>query len=124
MSILSSKYFICSIGLYGIIQLMRLNEVLPGGLINSYGADLVCMPVVLSLSLFFVRKVKKDNQIILTIPMILFMVALWSVYFELYLPSRSPMYTSDPVDAIVYFVGGASFYVWQKKTQSLTLKTN
>lgn len=124
MNIISSKYFICSIGIYLIIQLSRFFEILPSGLINSYGADLVCMPVVLCLSLFFVRKVKKDEHIMLTIPMILFMICLWGFYFEMYLPSRNPVYTSDPIDGLMYLVGGITFYLWQKNTHIVVVKIN
>jgi hypothetical protein len=114
MRALSSIYFFGAVIMYALVQLLRSIDVIQGGLINSYATDLLCMPIVLSVSLYLVRKIKRDNKIVLTLPMILFMVGLWGFYFEWFLPSRSPLYTSDPVDIVMYLVGGISFYLVQK----------
>lgn len=83
---------------------------------TSYLADLLCMPIVLSIILFFIRWVKKDEGKKLSIGTIMLICLYWMIYFEYYLPMNDTQYTSDIGDVILYFVGALSFIYWQHKT--------
>ncbi|MEO9533097.1 MAG: hypothetical protein ABJG68_09180 [Crocinitomicaceae bacterium] len=82
------------------------------GWLSNYATDICCMPIVLSILWFLlVRFSSKYNK--LPWSFILFMTTLWTLYFELYLPTLSANYTSDYLDGICYFVGAASFLIFQ-----------
>ena len=57
--------------------------------------------------------IKKDRTIRLNIFTIISLVALFSLYFEFYLPKQSTRYTGDLWDVVCYFLGGMLFYFLQ-----------
>lgn len=99
-----------------IYGMQRLNFPLPS-LINNYVNDLLCFPLVLGAITFIIRKLKKDNHFTFSIYFVLFLVAYYSVYFEYYLPIVNTRYTADWIDVLLYFIGGISFYFFEKRTK-------
>lgn len=83
---------------------------------SSYLNDLLCLPVVLGFCLFLIRKFSKKNRLKISLFSCLSLAALYSVYFEIYLPQVTERYTADPVDALLYFIGAFVFYLLQEKT--------
>ena len=72
------------------------------------------MPVVLGICLFLIRRFNKKKQLKISLFSCLSLAALYSVYFEIYLPKVTQRYTADPVDALLYFIGAIVFYLLQK----------
>ena len=107
------KHYIFLVGL--IVYLIQLqfkwhHQYLPHW-INDYLADLLCIPLLLSTTLFVLRRIKKSPQLNLTPAMIFFTCAYVSFAFEFLLPRISTRYTSDILDVVAYFVGGFGYYI-------------
>ena len=80
-------------------------------LVQNYLGDLLCMPVVLTCTLWFQRHITTRNpDYQFTIYHVLVAVALYSVLFEWILPNQSPKYTADLWDVVAYSLGGIIFY--------------
>jgi hypothetical protein len=115
MELIRSTYFLSATILYASFKLFRILGLITSGVINDYLADLLCMPIVLTIILTSVRFLKKRPDFQMPLSGILFTLVYWSVYFEWFLPSRSTSYTADPLDVIAYFLGAASFFLWQRR---------
>ncbi|WP_157417805.1 hypothetical protein [Aequorivita capsosiphonis] len=76
--------------------------------------DFLVIPMVATVCLYGVWIIKKDKSIRLNIFTILSLVALFSIFFEYYLPLQSYRYTGDIWDVVCYFLGGVVFYFLQK----------
>ncbi len=110
-------YIFTSLGL-SIYTLQKLQVSLPQ-LINNYVNDFLIIPIVLMLSLFVIRELRNDKTYKLSIGIIFYTCVLYSVIFEYYLPKIQIRYTTDVIDVVLYFFGGAIFYIIQSKyTQS------
>lgn len=83
---------------------------------SSYLNDLLCMPVVLGICLFVIRKFSKNEQLRISLFSAFSLAALYSVYFEVYLPEVNQRYTADLVDVLLYFSGALIFYLIQRKS--------
>jgi hypothetical protein len=70
--------------------------------------------MVATLCLHGVWLVKKDKAIRLNLFSIFSLVAMYSIYFEYYLPQQSHRYTGDVLDVVCYICGGIVFYLLQK----------
>ncbi len=72
--------------------------------LTNYLNDIVALPVLLYLGLklrnTFIQNPKPLNNV-----NILYTFILVSLYFEYYLPSKSPAYTSDFLDILMYGIG-------------------
>lgn len=82
--------------------------------VRFYAADFLCMPIVLSVCLFIVRRWKQAPRMQLSLLSILSLTTFYSLYFEAYLPPRSERYTGDIWDVVMYFTGAMLFYFIQK----------
>lgn len=82
---------------------------------SSYLNDLLCMPVVLGICLFLIRKFSKNEQLKISLFSAFSLAAFYSLYFELYLPEITQRYTADVVDALLYFTGAFAFWLVQRK---------
>ncbi|WP_423819611.1 hypothetical protein V5739_03215 [Salinimicrobium sp. TIG7-5_MAKvit] len=80
---------------------------------TSHLNDLLCMPIVLSICLFIIRSFSRNKGIKISLFSACSLAALYSVYFELYLPDNSTRYTSDVIDVILYFLGAFAFWLVQ-----------
>ena len=113
---LFDRFFIIASGCYGLVRLARLNLYHIPDWINGCLSDLVCMPIVLTLSLIGVRILKRLPKYQLTAPMIFGLTAGYAIYFEWILPSTSALYTRDSLDVLSYFIGAVIYwYYWRKK---------
>lgn len=82
--------------------------------VTSYLKDFLSIPIIATICLHVVWWMKKDKGIRLNTFVILSLVALYSVYFEWYLPQYSSRHTGDFGDVICYSLGGCIFYFLQK----------
>lgn len=82
---------------------------------SSYLNDLLCMPVVLGICLFLIRKFSKNEQLKISLFSAFSLAAFYSLYFELYLPEVTQRYTADVVDVLLYFTGAFAFWLVQRK---------
>jgi len=87
----------------------RLGHPLP--VINGYIDDLIAIPVIANLGLWFQRQfVIRNNYYVLAPGHVTFIVLYVTLVFELLLPALSKTYTADWVDVILYVLGGLFFY--------------
>lgn len=84
---------------------------------TSYLNDLLCLPVVLGICLLVIRKFSKNKQLQISLFSVFSLAALYSVYFEIYLPEVTERYTADVFDVFLYFVGALLFYLFQKPNE-------
>ena len=114
MRVMKQPYFIVFCGVFLVIYtLQRLQVPLPFW-VNNYVNDLLCMPVVLTICLAAVRFFRKDQTLLLPLSAILSLTLFYAIYFEYYLPTYHPRYTADVLDVVLYFLGAALFFVFQK----------
>lgn len=114
MKLLTKPYFLLFTFSYLTVKYLQYQNIALPSFIQHHLNDLLCLPIILTLGLFLVRKIKRDAQLELSIWHILGMCIFYALYFEYYLPQKSIMYTADPVDALMYFIGGVIFYVLRK----------
>jgi len=87
----------------------RLGHPIPG--INGYIDDLIAIPVISNLGLWFQRQsVIRNNYYVLAPWQVAFIVLYVTIVFEALLPALSKTYTADWVDIILYIFGGLFFY--------------
>ncbi len=101
--------------LYLLIQVGRKIGLFLPELANNYLTDILCMPILLSLTLMILRLVKKNNQLWFDAYKISFALLYVSFVFEWWLPKSSTQYTSDFIDVLCYAVGSLVFYFYQYK---------
>jgi uncharacterized protein YjeT (DUF2065 family) len=79
--------------------------------LRNYLNDLLCMPLVLSLTLFLQRTFpcRRPNHVF-TKYQVGIAVAYYAVGFEGVLPLFMPRYTADGLDVVAYVLGGIFFY--------------
>ena len=83
--------------------------------VDHYINDLLCMPIVLSISLAVIRFIKSEKQLYVPFSIILILTLYFSLHFEWLMPQLSSRYTSDIIDVILYFSGAILFYRFQKQ---------
>lgn len=76
--------------------------------VQHYLDDLLCLPLVLTLTLFVLRFFYGPRQR-LSRYQVAFAVIYFALAFEVFFPKFMPRYTSDWVDAALYAVGGVIF---------------
>lgn len=80
-------------------------------LVHDYLADICCVPVILSITLWFQQRVTLRNNLYrFKLWHILFAIGYISIIFEVVLPHYSRTYTSDVVDVLCYSLGGIIFW--------------
>lgn len=67
------------------------------------------MPLVLGLLLSTIRYLKNDSSFQFSKSFIAGLALYYAVYFEYYLPGVNARYTGDPIDVLLYFLGGFLF---------------
>jgi hypothetical protein len=85
-------------------------------LLNSYLADVLALPLVLSAALWLMRHVYFGSAVF-TLPLS-WIIASWtvfSIWFELLLPHLQPGATGDISDILAYALGGVVFWRWLNK---------
>ncbi len=109
------SYVALSLILFLIVQSLKSHSHQSPPWVFHYLNDFLTIPIVATICLHGVWLLKKNNAIRLNLYSILSLVALFSLYFEYYLPKQSDRYTGDIWDVICYFLGGIVFYILQKK---------
>lgn len=107
-------YAILSLLLFMIFELLKYHEFTVHNLITNYLNDFLVLPMVATLCLRAVWLIKNDKNIRLKGWSVFSLVAMYSFYFEYYLPQHAARYTSDVWDIVCYMCGGILFYVLQK----------
>jgi hypothetical protein len=116
---LRDPLFLCCVGLY-IVNRLVLKPATGGGFLHSHLNDLICVPMWAPVVVFVCRRIggRPDDAVpqpheLLTI------VILWSVLFEIMLPSHpfwSRYATRDPLDVLCYaagaLIGGIFWNAW------------
>ena len=115
-------YFISSIIVGIIIYTCEKIEIILPKFIRFYVNDFLIVPIVLTLCLAVVRKLKRNRKIKLSIFQILYVCMLYAVVFEYWLPEFHARYTADLIDVLLYFVSGILFYFLQKEKKNNELR--
>ena len=93
-----------------MVTILRRNGH-PLPVFNGYLDDLLAIPVIANLGLWFQRVfVIRNDYYVLSSVHVTFIVTYVSVLFELALPYYSKAYTGDWVDVILYLAGSIFFY--------------
>ena len=92
-----------------VTVMRRSGHPLP--VLNGYIDDLLAIPVIANLGLWFQRVFAiRNNYYVLSPWHVAFIVVYVSVLFELVLPYYSKIYTGDWIDVVLYLTGGIFFY--------------
>lgn len=105
-----------------VIYVCQKMHILLPPFINNYANDLLCIPIVLSIISFIIRKIKKEPTFTIPIYLIAVVVIYYSFYFECYLPGKNSRYTADYIDVIMYAVGGFIYYSIEKLPKQIQKK--
>jgi hypothetical protein len=91
--------------------------------IHAYMDDLICLPIVLNIALFIFRKfIYGSGQYCFPVFFIITAVLMFSLAFEIILPSRSAVYTADAWDILAYSIGGIFFHLHFNRVSPETIK--
>ena len=101
--------------LYAVHLVLKFGRVPVPMFFSHYFADLLCMPLLLSGALLFMRWLRADGGLYLSGAMILVASLYVSLVFECVLPLFFQRYTADVWDVVMYGVGGGLFCVFQKR---------
>ena len=83
-------------------------------IIRNYYADLVALPIMLSIILTILRHLKSEKNLVLSKYKVFVAFIYLSVVFEFILPYFSLRYTRDYYDVVAYAIGASIFYFYQK----------
>lgn len=83
-------------------------------IIRFYVNDFLITPIVLSISLLVIRKIRNDQNYTLSFFVVIYLCSFYAIIFEYFLPQYMSRYTADIVDVFLYFLGGIVFYCTQK----------
>jgi predicted neutral ceramidase superfamily lipid hydrolase len=119
MNLLKNKLFLLSSLLFTINQLLEKGFGIFIPFVHAYLDDILCMPVVLTLTLFLIRKIIKTPDYQLSKKQIIFALIYFSVVFEVFLPQYSEKYTADILDVMAYVIGAIIFYKFINLKNSL-----
>lgn len=103
------------LALYVVHLVLKFGRVSVPPFFSHYFADLLCMPLLLSSTVLFMRWLKGDAGLYLSGAMILVASLYVSLVFECLLPLLFERYTADVWDVVMYGVGGGLFFVFQKR---------
>jgi hypothetical protein len=110
MKTLLNKWFIGGCMIWLVVTIMRRSGH-PLPVLNGYINDLLAIPVIANMGLWFQRVfVIRNNYYVLSPWHVVFIVVYVSVLFELALPYYSKTYTGDWIDVALYLAGGIFFY--------------
>ena len=107
-------YIASSLLTFAIVQSLKIFSISAPQWIFSYLNDFLVIPIVATICLHGIWLLKNSKAIRLNGFTIASLVALYSIYFEYYLPQTSPRYTGDIWDVLCYALGGLVFYFLQR----------
>ena len=100
---------------YGFHLILKFGRIPVPIFLSHYFADLLCLPLLLSVVVIGMRWVKSLPNLTLNLPMVVCAVLAVGFVFEYWLPQISQRYTADGLDLWMYGVGGGLFWVFQTK---------
>lgn len=83
--------------------------------IQFYLNDLLVIPIVATLGMWLMRAVLQQRDLILVRWQVIFTVAAFSIVFEMILPFLMKRYTADPIDVLIYLIGGLFYWKMMNK---------
>ena len=105
--------FIGFITIYvGLLIVKQTNIAIPK-IVSAYLADLLCLPILLTLTLVSLRLFFQNDSFILSRTKIFVAFLYVSLLFELFLPYFSSAYTADPFDVVAYAIGSVIYLLTQ-----------
>lgn len=115
MGKLQKILFIVCILSYLLTKFLIFMEFPVEGFAKNHLADLLCMPIILSIIQLIIQKFNLHHQQ-QKVPIIavLILTIYWSFYFEYYLPKQSGQYIGDKIDVLMYFSGSILFIICQR----------
>lgn len=123
MRLLIKPYFIILCLIYFVTRYLKYTDLKLPLFIKNHLTDLLCMPIVLTICLAFVRPIKRLPNYTLTPFMIISMTVFYAVLFEYVSPINNPNQTGDWIDVLMYVIGGFGYWVIQRRfSNNLTLK--
>ncbi|MDR0228720.1 MAG: hypothetical protein LBI72_06605 [Flavobacteriaceae bacterium] len=105
--------FYTALGIAISIYLLQKNHIVLPLWVNNYVNDFLTLPLVLTLGLYLIRKIKREHTLKLPLLLVLLTAFAYSIYFEWYLPQYHIRYTGDWWDCVMYFCGAIVFYKLQ-----------
>lgn len=93
-------------------------------LIQFYLLDLIAVPILAQLGLWWMRLIKGNPNELLSIWHIAFIVLSLSLVFEVYMPKHQTRYSADVWDIVMYLLGGIFFYFMMNKPSLQNQKFN
>lgn len=115
MKILKHPLFYMSVLIASAIYLAQRFQLPIPNWISFYVNDFLCMPIVLSLCLALIRRIKNSETLYVPLTVVLALTTYFSLYFEWFMPQINTRYTTDFIDIILYFLGAGLFFYFQKK---------
>lgn len=103
---------------YLLVFLAKKNDIILPYFFRCYFADLLAIPLTLSVTTFIMRKYTANPDFCLSIPKIIVACLYFSILFEWILPHQSNAYTRDLIDVFCYFIGGGIYYYIQTYSPS------
>ena len=114
MKALANPIFLFSCVAYAALKATRYSNFrVP--LVHDYVADVLCMPVVLTLSMVAMRLLRQNPGYQLNRAQIITTVLMFAILFEGLFPLMSPRFTADPIDILCYAAGALLFSKWMNK---------
>jgi hypothetical protein len=124
MGILKHKVFVVASFIFILHQVIQKIGNIHIPLLHAYLDDLLCMPVILSLTLYIFRKFVLNNPSFrFSGQQVIWAVIYFSMMFEIFLPQYSDEYVADSFDVIAYAIGALIFhYTINSQKTSIVLK--
>lgn len=112
MKALKKYNLLILLALYNIHLVLKFSHIPVPIALSSYFADLLCMPILLSIATIFIAKTQQNPSFKLSLNMILFATLYVSLVFEYILPMFKPnRFTSDWGDVFCYGLGASFFWL-------------
>lgn len=90
--------------------------------LHTYLEDLVAIPLILKTALIIVQGIiGRKKTIEISASEILIITGLFSVYYELLLPTFNEQFYSDPLDVICYFIGALFFMRFLRRNNGVSM---
>lgn len=113
MKTLLNPWFIFFCGIWAVFYFARMTHH-PITLLNGHLTDLLAVPILANLGLWFQRNLVGKRSIYVLKPgHVIFIVIYTSIVFEGLLPKYDPAkFTGDWLDVLLYIFGGI-FFLWK-----------
>ena len=109
MKTLINKWFIALSIIWLIIFIATKNQIYFFWPIQFYLIDLIAVPIIARLCLWWMRLMHSPNYKLNIWQIILIIISL-SIIFEGILPHYNPRYSADLLDILAYSIGGVFYY--------------